>query len=171
MTAQSDKDLLGKDLAEKLETEKAETEAIVKAKAKNEADKEKAKKEKKIVIKNTSGQEVKQKDYFYSTNGEDAAPSYFHNVCGYPVEREDMIAIFDKVFDPKHGVLFYKTKDKEVYIIIVPIKFSSTVGFQYNSIEGEFQKHAISFIGEGSVNLDTLRMKLAKVASTIKFVV
>ena len=98
-------------------------------------------------------------------------PPYFEEVCGRPVDREDMITVFNKIFNPKHGILFYKTRDKEVYIIIVPIKHSSIVGPEHNSIDGEFQKHAISFINEGSVNLDTLRNKLERVAKTIHIVV
>ncbi len=127
-----------------------------------------AKNKKKITLKNTLGEEVPQKDYFYSTKGKDTAPSYFHDVCGQPVEREDMITVFNKIFKPKDGILFYKAMDKEVYIIIVPLKHSSVVGFEHNSIDGEFQKHAISFVSEGSVNLDTLKSKLTRVASTIK---
>jgi len=124
---------------------------------------------KSITLKNTSGKEVDEEDYFYSTKGEaNAAPVYFHDVCGYPVDREDMLAVFDKIFNPKNNFLFYKTKDKEVYIIIVPKKFADTIGAEHDSIDGDFQKHAISFISEGSVNLDTLRMKLLKVAKTIK---
>lgn len=126
---------------------------------------------KSIILKTTSGKEVEQKDYFFSSKGEeDAAPAYFHDVCGYPVDREDMIAVFDKIFNPKDNFLFYKTKDKEVYIIIVPKKFASIIGVEHDSVQGDFQKHAISFISEGSVNIDTLRMKLLKVAKTIKVV-
>jgi hypothetical protein len=134
-------------------------------------EKEKVKPKPTITLKNTSGEVVEQKDYFYSTKDEEnPAPVYFHDVCGYPVDREDMLTVFNKIFKPKDNFLFYKTRDKEVYIIIVPKKFSNTIGLEHDSVEGDFQKHAISFISEGSVNLDTLRMKLLKVANTIKVV-
>ena len=120
-----------------------------------------------VVLKNPSGAIVDSKDYFYSSKGEDKSPKYFHQVCGYPVDREDMLAVFNKIFKPKDGLLFYKKKDQEVYLVIVPIKHSSIVGPGHDSADGDFQKHAISFINEGSVNLDTLKMKLARVASTI----
>lgn len=165
---QDQKDLLGKELAAQIEKEKAQEE-IDRRQA--EADKtavEAKKTKKKIVLKNTSGQEVDQKDYFYSTKDTDTAPGYFHDVCGQPVEREDMLTVFNKIFKPKDGILFYKTIDKEVYIIIVPLKHSSIVGVEHNSIDGEFQKHAISFVSEGSVNLDMLKNKLTRVSSTIK---
>src|SRR5690606_21932614 len=97
-------------------------------------------------------------------------PPFFEEVCGRPVDREDMLNVFNKVFKTKAGILFYKCRDKEVYIIIVPIKHSSIIGAEHNSIDGEFQKHAISFISEGSVNLDTLRGKLERVAKTIHIV-
>lgn len=165
------KDLLGKELAEQLQKEKEEEENNKKIKELEEKQKQEALKNKtKIIIKNTLGEIVPEKDYFFSAKGKDAAPPYFHDVCGYAVDREEMIGVFNKVFNPKHGILFYRAKDKEVYIIIVPLKYSSVVGIEHNSIEGEFQKHAISFISEGSVNLDTLRTKLLRVASTIKIV-
>jgi hypothetical protein len=49
----------------------------------------------------------------------------------------------------------------------VPLKYSSIIGIDHDSLDGEFQTHAISFLNEGSVNLDTLRMKLEKVSKTI----
>lgn len=166
----TDKELLGAELAKDLAEKKALEDAEKKA-AKEREKAEIAKKKKiKITLKNTLGEEVSQSDYFFSSNGEDTVPAYFPDVCGYPVDREDLITVFNKVFKPKDGMLFYKTKDKEVYIIIVPLKHSSVVGVSHNSIDGDFQKHAISFISEGSVNLDTLRNKLNRVASTIKFV-
>ncbi len=166
MEVEKQKELLGKELGEQLEKEKQDEEAnkkIVEA-AQKEAD---AKKKKVIPIYNTLGQKVDSKDYFYSTNGKDTTPPFFEDVCGRPVDREDMLAVFHKIFNTKNGILFYKTRDKEVYIIIVPIKHSSVVGAEHNSIDGEFQKHAISFITEGSVNLDTLRNKLERVKKTI----
>ncbi len=168
---EKEKALLGQELGDQLEKEREEEETNKKIKEVEEQQKkDAAKKKAKIVLKNTLGEEVPQKDYFYSTSGKDTAPVYFSDVCGRPVDREDMIGVFNKIFRPKDGILFYKTLDKEVYIIIVPLKHSSVVGQEYDSIDGEFQKHAISFINEGSVNLDTLRTKLLRVAKTINIV-
>ncbi len=172
MSLENEKNLLGKELGDQLEQERKDEENIKEMKRIEDKKKEDEKKKKssKIVLKNTLGEEVSQKDYFYSTKGLDTAPSYFPDVCGNPVDREDMISVFNKIFKPKDGILFYKAKDKEVYIIIVPLKHSSTVGLEHASVDGEFQKHAISFVTEGSVNLDTLKNKLSRVASTIKIV-
>lgn len=165
---QSQKALLGEELAAQLEKEQAEEAIAKRQKEADEAAALAAKNKKKITLKNTLGEVVDTKDYFYSSKGKDTAPSYFHDVCGYPVEREDMLTIFNKIFKPKDGILFYKQADKEVYIIMVPLKHSNVVGQDHNSIDGEFQKHAISFVSEGSVNLDMLKNKLTRVASTIK---
>lgn len=168
MKLQNEKDLLGANLAEDIIAKKKLEEAekkLFEDKKKKEDDK---KKKVKIILKNTLGEEVSQTDYFFSTDGEDTAPSYFTDSFGYPVDREDMLTVFNKIFKPKDGILFYKAKDKEVYIVIVPLKHSSTVGASHNSVDGEFQKHALSFLAEGSVNLDTLRNKLTRVASTIR---
>lgn len=170
MNSENQKDLLGKELAEQLEKEKKEEEAIKKAKELEDKKIEEKRKKTKIILKNTLGEEVSQKDYFYSTKDAESAPHFFAEVCGNAVDREDLLGVFNKVFKPKDGLLFYKARDKEVYIIIVPLKYSSTVGLDHNSMEGEFQKHAISFITEGSVNLDTLKNKLLRVASTIRIV-
>lgn len=131
------------------------------------------KKKNKIILKNVFGEDVSEDDYFYKTkdtNGKTigGAPSYFNKVCGLPVDREELITVFNKIFDPKHGFLFYKTRDTEIYIIVVPLKHSDSVGVSNDSQPSDFQKHAISFINEGSVNLDSLRLKLTKVASTIR---
>lgn len=162
--------ILGAELAADLAAKKKVEEAEKKAADKRKAAEDDKKKKVVIVIKNTLGEEVPQSDYFYSPDGSNTAPLYFHDVCGYPVDREELLAVFNKVFRPKDGILFYKAKDKEVYLIIVPIKHSSIVGAQHNSVPGDFQKHALSFITEGSVNVDTLRTKLTRVATTIKIV-
>lgn len=119
-----------------------------------------------VIIKNVSGKEMDAEDYFF--NGK--APSTFNDVCGLPVEREDLVSVFNKVFNVKDNYLFYKTIDKEVYIIIVPLKNSTTVGAHNDSIDGDFQKHAISFISEGSVNPDTLKLKLKRILAFTKSV-
>ena len=120
---------------------------------------------KKTILKNTSGKEVPEADYFFGGK----APSSFDKYCGKPVDREDLVAVFNKVFKPEDNFLFYKEVDKEVYLIIVPIKYSTTVGVEQNSLDGDFQKHAISFINEGSVNLDTLKQKLSRIPKFCKF--
>lgn len=126
----------------------------------------KVKEEKKtLVLKNVLGEEVEEKDYFFGGK----APKYFEKVCGMPVEREDMIEVFNKIFNPKDNILFYKVFNKEVYLIIVPLKYSSSVGVENESLEGDFQKHAISFIGEGSVNLETLKEKLKKIVQFVEY--
>jgi len=116
-------------------------------------------------IKNTFGKEVPEADYFF----EGKIPSGFVGTCGKPVDREDLLEVFNKVFDPADNFLFYKSLDKEVYLVIVPIKNSTTIGEFNNSFAGDFQKHAISFLNEGSVNVDTLRAKLKRIIPFCKF--
>lgn len=125
---------------------------------------------KKILLKNVLGEDVLEEDYFYSQEGvKGKAPVSFNDVCGNPVEREDLLEVFNSVFDINDNILFYKTMDKEVYIIIIPLAYSTTVGRTHESIDGDFQKHAISFISEGSVNADTLRLKLKRILPFVKF--
>ena len=120
---------------------------------------------KKIVLKNILGKEVPTVDYFYKG----VIPSGFEGTCGNPVDREDLIEVFHKVFNPKDNILFYKQADKEVYIVIIPIKYATTIGDFNDSFEGDFQKHAISFLNEGSVNPDTLRQKLERINRFVKY--
>lgn len=123
-----------------------------------------------VVLKNVFGDDIDESEYFYSKEnpGQGKAPSYFNKSCGFPVDRDDMLVIFNRIFKPHHNFLFYKVRDKEVYLVIVPLKHAHTIGGANESLEGDFQKHAISFISEGSVNLESLRMKLERVATTIK---
>ncbi len=65
--------------------------------------------------------------------------------------------------------MFYKQTDKEVYLIIVPLKYSDSVGDKHDSMDGDFQKHAISFLSEGSVNIDSLRQKLERIVKFVKY--
>jgi hypothetical protein len=120
---------------------------------------------KKIVLKTASGKEVPETDYFFGGK----IPSGFIGTCGKPVDREDLLDVFNKVFKPEDNFLFYKALDKEVYIIVPPIKYSTTIGEFNNSMEGDFQKHAISFLNEGSVNLETLKMKLKRILPFCNF--
>ena len=120
---------------------------------------------KKLILRNTAGKEVDEKDYFF--NG--VVPAGFKSYCGINVDREELISVFNKVFKPEDNFLFYKAVDKEVYIVIVPIKYSTTIGDFNNSTDGDFQKHAISFLNEGSVNVETLKQKLTKIVKFCKF--
>jgi len=123
------------------------------------------------VLKNVEGKDMKPEDYFYAEEGSKAiTPASFNDVVGLPVTREDLIETFNNVFKPEDNVLFYKTVDKEVYIVIIPIKYSTTVGRMHESINGDFQKHAISFIAEGSVNLVTFQAKLKRILPFVNFV-
>lgn len=125
---------------------------------------------KKIILKNTKGEDMDQKDYFYSKKGEETAHPNFNtkNQCGMPVDREDLIEVFDKVFKPSDNFLFYKVQDKELYVVIVPLKYTKIIGEFNDSAEGSFEAHAMSFISEGSTNIENMKAKLIKVASTIK---
>ena len=119
----------------------------------------------KTILKNTSGKEVDIEDYFFGG----VVPPGFKKDCGMPVDREDLLSVFNRVFKPEDNILFYKSLDKEIYLIIIPIKYSTTIGEYNNSIPGDFQKHAISFLNEGSVNLDTLKMKLSRIVKFVKY--
>ena len=114
---------------------------------------------------NIQGKEVLDKDYFFAG----VVPSGFKKTCGNPVDREDLVAVFNKVFKPEDNILFYKQPDKEVYIVIIPIVYSTDIGEHNDSVDGDFQKHAISFINEGSVNADTLKHKLERIRKFINF--
>ena len=138
------------------------TKATVAPKAKAKATVAKADK---VTLINTSGKEVKVVDYFFDGV---VLPS-FEKTCGKAVDREDLLEVFNKVFKPEDNILFYRQLDKEVYIIIVPIKYSTSIGENNNSIKGDFQKHAISFLNEGSVNLESLRGKLEKIKNFVNY--
>jgi len=141
---------------------------VVKPEVKEIAKSEKVIEERKNIsanLKNTSGQDVKDEDYFFGG----VTPPGFKGTCGNPVDREDLVAVFNKVFKPSDNILFYKQADKEVYIVIIPIKNSNEIGENNNSIIGDFQKHAISFLNEGSVNEGTLKGKLERIKKFVKY--
>jgi len=125
----------------------------------------------KTILKNTKGKEVNEGDYFFSEKGAGLgkAPAGFDITCGKPVEREDLLEVFNRVFKPEDNILFYKQPDKEVYLVIVPLKYSASVGGHNGSMESDFQKHALSFLNEGSVNLDTLKQKLNRIVPFVKY--
>ena len=116
-------------------------------------------------LKDTTGKSVKDEDYFF----QGVIPPGFLGTCGKPVEKEDLVEVFNKIFRPEDGILFYKQQDKEVYLIIVPIRYSTEIGKHNDSIIGDFQKHAISFLNEGSVNQDTLKHKLERIKKFVKY--
>jgi hypothetical protein len=130
-------------------------------------------KEKKgYTLKDTSGKPVDSGDYFFSTTDKKYPldKDIIKNYIGEPVTREDLIAIFNEVFKPELGVLFYKKIDTEVYIVIIPIKYSSTVSRFHESGDGAVQIHSISQIAEGSVNIDAFRAKLKRIVPFCEFV-
>ena len=118
-----------------------------------------------VEIYNLFGKEMKKADYFYKG----VVPTGFRGTCGKPVDREELIEVFHKVFKPNDNVLFYKQTDKEVYLVIIPIKYSTEIGDFNDSLNGDFQKHAISFLSEGSVNIDTMRQKLERINKFVKY--
>ena len=145
--------------------DKAELAEIQKIEDAKKAEDAKKTKKQKVVIFNTSGAEMKLSDYFHKG----VVPAGFEGTCGKPVDREDLLTVFNKVFKPTDNILFYKQIDKEVYLVIVPLKYSTAVGDSEDSLEGDFQKHAISFLNEGSVNIDTLRQKLERIVPFVNY--
>lgn len=151
-------------------------------KARKDAEKKAADYAKKhqLVLKDVDGDDVEQAEYFWprlekETVGtppnekvleptDQTAPTYFNAVVGMPVDREELIETFLLYFPRKKGFLFYKMRDKEVYTIIVPLKYATTIGAQHESRPGDHQRHALSFIAEGSVNIESLKGKLERVA-------
>lgn len=129
-----------------------------------------------LILKDVDGADVDQADYFFprleeeTVNGKvlkptkDTAPVYFNKICGYPVDREELIEVFNQFFPRRKGFLFYRQRDKEVYLIIVPLKYATTISRSNESRPGDFQRHALSFINEGSVNVDSLKLKLGRIA-------
>jgi hypothetical protein len=133
-----------------------------------------------IILKDVDGDDVEQAEYFWprlveetvkTPSGEktlkpttETAPSYFNKECGFPVDDPDLIDVFVQYFPRKKGFLFYKTRGKELYLVIVPLKYATTISAANESRPGDFQRHALSFIAEGSVNIDSLKLKLARIA-------
>lgn len=133
-----------------------------------------------VILQDVDGDDVDQAEYFFprlvkqvineKTPNErvfeptdQTAPIYFNKTYGLPVDRDELIDEFVKYFPRKKGFLFYKLRDKEVYLVIVPLKYARTVSASNESLPGDFQKHALSFIQEGSVGLDSLRIKLERI--------
>lgn len=134
-----------------------------------------------IVLKDVDGDDVDQAEYFFPRTekevidpkgpnektllpSDQTAPAYFNKTCGYPVDREELIEVFLQYFPRAKGFLFYKARDKEVYLVIVPLKYATTIRRENESRPGDFQRHALSFLSEGSVNVDSLKLKLQRIA-------
>lgn len=132
----------------------------------------KTKKLKPFVFKDNEGNTADPSDYFFPFIGEDGSnetvcPPYFNDMCGSPVDREDLLEIFWSIFDKKDGYLLYKMVDREVYVVIVPIHLS-VVNVEEGAMPGDFQKHAMSFILEGSVNPTLFKSKLKQIRKSIR---
>lgn len=129
-----------------------------------------------LILKDVDGADVDQAEYFFprleeeNINGKvykpstETAPAYFNKICGYPVDREELVEVFNQFFPRHKGFLFYRQRDKEVYLVIVPLKYATTISRSNESRPGDFQRHALSFINEGSVNVDSLKLKLGRIA-------
>ncbi len=129
-----------------------------------------------VILKDIDGDDVDQSEYFFPRIEKEkigdktlevtdqTAPIYFNKICGMPVDRDELIEIFLQFFPRSKGFLFYKTRDKEVYLVIVPLKYATTISRANESRPGDFQRHALSFVAEGSVNVDSLKLKLARIA-------
>ncbi len=120
-------------------------------------------------LKNTRGEDVPVKDYFYAPEGVEAiAPPFFNKSFGLPVDREDLTEIFDKVFKPVDNFVFLKSMNKEVYGVLIPLKYTD-IGPGEDSILADFQYHAISFVLDGSVNYQKLTSKLKEIAKRVAY--
>ncbi len=147
-----------------------------KIQAENEAKAAEEAKKNLIILQDVDGDDVDQAEYFFPRTEKEkigekefpvtdqTAPVYFNKVCGLPVDREDLIEVFLQYFPRAKGFLFYKARDKEVYLVIVPLKYATTISRSNESRPGDFQRHALSFIAEGSTNIDSLKLKLQRIA-------
>lgn len=142
----------------------------------NEKKAEEESKQNQVILKDVDGDDVDQSEYFFPRLEKEkigdkellptdqTAPVYFNKVCGLPVDREELIEVFLQYFPRAKGFLFYKARDKEVYLVIVPLKYATTISKSNESRPGDFQRHALSFISEGSTNIDSLKLKLQRIA-------
>jgi hypothetical protein len=134
-------------------------------------------KKSRIILQDIDGADVDQSEYFFPRKVDEktadgkvlkatdqTAPAYFNRMCGYPVDRDDLKEVFLQYFPRRKGFLFYKVRDKEVYLVIVPLKYATTVSASNESAPGHFQRHALSFVDAGSVNIDSLKIKLTRIA-------
>ncbi len=129
-----------------------------------------------VILQDVDGDDVDQADYFWPRlvaekvgdktlpPTDQTAPIYFNKDCGMPVDRDELKEVFLQFFPRSKGFLFYRARDREVYLIIVPLKYATTISKANESRPGDFQRHALSFIAEGSVNVDSLKIKLNRIA-------
>ena len=163
---------------QELLTQQKEEARIAKA---NEKKAEEEARKNQVILQDIDGDDVEQGDYFWprveketvkSATGvettyqptTETAPVYFNKVCGLPVDRDELKEVFLQYFPRAKGFLFYKRRDQEVYLVIVPLKYATTISRANESRPGDFQRHALSFISEGSVNVESLKLKLARIA-------
>ncbi len=121
------------------------------------------------ILKNLQGEEMDPKDYFFTQEGKEVVvPTFFNRVVGRPVDREDLIEEFNKAFKPSDNFLFYKKRTSEIYLVIVPLKFSSLTA-DNDSKPNDYQVHSMSFINEGSVQPAMLKSKLALIVKNLGY--
>ncbi len=127
-------------------------------------------------LKNINGEEVDVKDYFYANGEEESiAPNFFNKALGYPITyeeegREDMIETFSTYFRPGDNFILLKQREKEVYSVLVPLKFAKDIGVHEDSILGDFQIHSMSFVQEGGFNLESFKSKLSLIKKNLGYV-
>lgn len=120
-------------------------------------------------IRNTLGEEVDLSKYFIPNHENiSVAPNYFNRSHGYPISQnefgfEEMIEVFNKVFDVKDGFLLFKQRTKEVYSVLVPLRYAKELNEAEEANAFDYQIHAISFIKEGGFNIQTFENKLKSI--------
>jgi hypothetical protein len=110
-------------------------------------------------------------DYFFNTTDKpihDVIPKYQLKNLGAPCMSEMMNDIFYEYFKPEDGFLLYKKDLEEVYLVIIPLKFTQYSKNKGN-VTGDMQIHAVSFMHYGSVNIDLFKNLLEKVTKTIGY--
>jgi len=120
-------------------------------------------------IKTTDGKDVDIKDYFYAPEGQTPiAPPFFKDTCGKVVDRDDLVEVFEKIFSPEDGFIFLKDQYKEVYGVLVPLRYTK-IGTEEDALLGDFKYHAVSFVLDGSVNVEKLKSFLKKISTSYEY--
>lgn len=110
-------------------------------------------------------------DYFFTESGQspyDFVSKQRMKQFGYPVTSDTLLSIFNDKFKPEDGFLLYKEELQDVYIIVVPKKFTKMSRVNGN-VTGDIQIHALSFMGLGSVNIELFKSGLDKIAKNIGY--